>query len=464
MREAQFIRTLGASILVVCATSVNAQVLLEDDLSSGAGWTVLGSVDGAATFGYDYSAVGIPEAPNSVGGTVRTGLKMEANLALGATDQIAAIPDGFDLTGRYRIQVDIWNNYAILSGAATEYSGAFVGHDGVTAGRSGSGFMYNGDGDSTRDYRLYKDTSEMFLEGGYYSDPLGELPNEVDPTRSNNSAHPVMMTAYPALDIGLVLDPVDAQGDDQVGFGQEGAGGFQWMTLEIIADSTGLPGGGVGLGTAEARLTSATSGNTLWMGTVDSNRGSVASTSGAPALVYLDFGSSAEFPEFNFAVYDNFTIEQLASTVSGDFDDNGFYECADVDALVVEIVAGTNNADFDLTGDTFVNGDDLDAWLAEAGDVGGLTASGNPVLKGDANLDGSVDGGDFLTWNTNKFQPIAAWCSGDFDASGSVDGGDFLLWNTFKFQNADGVSSVPEPASGLWLLASLLAAACWRRT
>ena len=168
--------------------------------------------------------------------------------------------------------------------------------------------------------------------------------------------------------------------------------------------------------------------------------------------------------EDQFAIFDNLLVTGMGMTgPDGDFDDNGFYECADVDALVVEIVAGTNNADFDLTGDTFVNGDDLDAWLAEAGDVGGLTASGNPVLKGDANLDGSVDGGDFLTWNTNKFQPIAAWCSGDFDASGSVDGGDFLLWNTFKFQNADGVSSVPEPASGLWLLASLLAAACWRR-
>jgi hypothetical protein len=72
-------------------------------------------------------------------------------------------------------------------------------------------------------------------------------------------------------------------------------------------------------------------------------------------------------------------------------------------------------------------------------------------LLADANLDGTVDGGDFLIWNNNKFTATAAWCAADFNASGFVDGGDFLVWNNNKFNNAD-VSAVPEPAMGLILL------------
>ena len=47
---------------------------------------------------------------------------------------------------------------------------------------------------------------------------------------------------------------------------------------------------------------------------------------------------------------------------------------------------------------------------------------------GDANLDGTVDGQDFLAWNANKFGP-GGWAEGDFNLNGFVDGADFLLWH-----------------------------------
>jgi hypothetical protein len=119
--------------------------------------------------------------------------------------------------------------------------------------------------------------------------------------------------------------------------------------------------------------------------------------------------------------------------------------------LVSEIAAGTNNLAFDLTGDGAVDDADLTAWLAEAGSTGGLTASGNPVLPGDANLDGSVNGQDFVVWNASKFTATAAWCSGDFNADGSVDGQDFVIWNSNKFMTAD-AAAVPEPSSPWALL------------
>ena len=147
-------------------------------------------------------------------------------------------------------------------------------------------------------------------------------------------------------------------------------------------------------------------------------------------------------------------------TVDGDFDDNGLYECADVDALVATIVAGNNDPNFDLNSDGVVDITDLDLWRTEAGAV--LNASGNPILTGDANLDGSVDGQDFIAWNNNKFQNLAAWCSGDFNADGAVDGQDFIVWNNNKFTSADGVQGVPEPA-GATLLVTLLMGLVWRR-
>ena len=147
---------------------------------------------------------------------------------------------------------------------------------------------------------------------------------------------------------------------------------------------------------------------------------------------------------------------------AGDFSGDGIYDCLDVDALVAEIAAGTNDAGFDLTGEGTVDSSDLTAWLAEAGGVN--NANGNPFLPGDANLDGSVDASDFNVWNGNRFTSTAAWCSGDFTADGSIDGSDFNVWNSNKFTSSDGVHSVPEPGSlSLFGLALLFFAGFNRR-
>ena len=147
-----------------------------------------------------------------------------------------------------------------------------------------------------------------------------------------------------------------------------------------------------------------------------------------------------------------------AAGPDGDFNDDGSYNCQDIDALVTEIAAGTNLADFDLTTDGIVNAADLAAWLVEAGEVN--LGPGLAYLGGDANLDGYVDGSDALTWNGQKFTETPAWCSGDFDASGFVDEADFGIWRGNRFQSsfAGGAPAVPEPTHGVWLALALLAA------
>ena len=59
-----------------------------------------------------------------------------------------------------------------------------------------------------------------------------------------------------------------------------------------------------------------------------------------------------------------------------------------------QIAAGTNDSAFDMTGDGNVDMDDLDAWLAEAGEAN--LGPGQSYQYGDANLDGIVDGADFV--------------------------------------------------------------------
>lgn len=134
-------------------------------------------------------------------------------------------------------------------------------------------------------------------------------------------------------------------------------------------------------------------------------------------------------------------IVRVAPTIDGDFNDDAVYDCRDINALVAAIAADGNNQAFDLTGDAAVDGQDLNAWLAEAGEAN--LASGNPYLPGDANLDGVVDGSDFNIWNANKFTNLAQWCAGDFNADGTIDGPDFNLWNAFKFQSSDAEKEIP---------------------
>ncbi|MEM8681540.1 MAG: hypothetical protein AAGF97_19515, partial [Planctomycetota bacterium] len=146
---------------------------------------------------------------------------------------------------------------------------------------------------------------------------------------------------------------------------------------------------------------------------------------------------------------------------AGDFNFDDTWTCEDVDGLYDAIFNGSSRAEFDMNGDGAFTPADVGEWLAQAGNV--LLASGQPLLAGDANLDGTVDGADFLVWNDNKFTSPGSWCAGDFNADGTVDGADFVLWNSNKFRSADSVA-VPEPQVGLALFwGSLLMGASLRR-
>lgn len=143
---------------------------------------------------------------------------------------------------------------------------------------------------------------------------------------------------------------------------------------------------------------------------------------------------------------------------TGDFNNDGSYTCFDINSLLLQIVIQADLT-FDMNDDGLLNEADIDTWLAIAG--ARELASGNPFLRGDANLDGSVDASDFNIWNESKFTQSPNWCSGNFNADLAVDGSDFNLWNSNKFSNSDNhessLTAVPEPDSLLLVIAAGLA-------
>ena len=140
--------------------------------------------------------------------------------------------------------------------------------------------------------------------------------------------------------------------------------------------------------------------------------------------------------------------------LTGDFDADGDYSEADLDALTNAIVSQSDSPAFDLNGDGQVNPVDLTAWLAEAGAA--ELPGGSPYLSGDSNLDGFVDVTDFNRWNDNKFTTGGGWSGGDFNADGFTDVTDFNEWNNNKFTASGLLATVPEPSTGWWLLLPLL--------
>jgi hypothetical protein len=181
-------------------------------------------------------------------------------------------------------------------------------------------------------------------------------------------------------------------------------------------------------------------------------------TSGGTGSFRVNYGAGSPFGA-NQIVLTDF---QGMATNSGDFNNDGLFNCLDIDSLVAQIVGGTNNPLFDLTGDGLVNPVDLVQWRTIAGSIN--LPSGNPYLPGDGNLDGAVDGTDFGIWKNNKFTAIAAWCSGDFSADGFVDGSDYGNWNSHKFtSSAAATAAVPEPSYWLIALGVFLMAGLWNR-
>ena len=156
-------------------------------------------------------------------------------------------------------------------------------------------------------------------------------------------------------------------------------------------------------------------------------------------------------------------ISAAAACTSGgvdpDFNDDGNIDIDDIDSLVMEIIAGTNSADFDLNGDATVDTADLDQWRNE----GALANEfAEPYLLGDANLDGTADAADLNALGLSWQMSPNTWSGGDFTADGNADAGDLNALG-LNWQSSIAIASlVPEPA-GLLLFGMGPLLVMWRK-
>lgn len=273
----------------VCAVDATGQELFRDAMSSGAGWGVnANNADSAATFGYDYSADDIPEAPNSVGGdTATTGVKLEANLADGALSVFSIYPVGESFSGDYSLRFDAWINYDVDeringgSAGTTEFIGGGIGYDDTLADVGvGAEVLATGDGGSGSDWRVFAD--------GAFLDPAemaGGSRNGFDPHFSDF----LPGVSPPAGQFHLSYPP-----------GTAGSPGFQWITFEIATH------GDLGVINIEKP-----NGEVLRIAKFDqADRPFTAD--GNIRVIYADFFSSVTSrPDITFGVVDNVVVSTV---------------------------------------------------------------------------------------------------------------------------------------------------------
>ena len=196
------------------------------DVNTATNWILnRSSTDSSATFAFDYSALGIPSAPNATNGSTR-GVQLKANLSLGAAAAVSLSPTDQNFSGDYRVRFDAWIN---VNGpfpggglGSTELITAGVGTSGTRPEWTGNGsadgfyFSINGDGGSgdtatgTADVNAYAGTTVQLIATGDYwagTDPTARGNGNVYYTTAwtNGAAAPALQQAnYPQQATGAL--------------------------------------------------------------------------------------------------------------------------------------------------------------------------------------------------------------------------------------------------------------------
>ncbi len=253
-------------------------------------------------------------------------------------------------------------------------------------------------------------------------------------TWSNIATYPLTITTWTTINVPI---PVDAIPPAPIM--TEGNSGTTTYSFEILRIGGGLGVAEVdwqivGSGTSPADGTDFV-GGVLPGGTLTFSGGADVMTLDVQVVADTTFEPDETF-ELQLASGATLTATILNDDMAptGDFNGDGNYDCADIDVLTQNIAVQSGNPLYDLSGDGNLDLADVDIWLAIAGAIN--LPSGNAYLYGDADLNGFVDGQDFIVWNTHKFMPSSGWCSGDFNADGTTDGQDFIVWNSNKFTSA----------------------------
>jgi hypothetical protein len=221
------------SLLLLAGSPVLAGPLYTQDfeVDSTASWTVnTGPSDSNANFFFDYSTVGIPNAPNGSG---TRGLKLQANLTNGIFGGFSVSPTGQNFTSNYTLTFDWWANFNGPfpggSSGSTNLSTFGIGTSGIIAQWPGGvqdsvWFGATGDGGSSADWRAYSTASPT-------SYPDGSPVYSPATTRNNTNPYYAGFGGEVAPAAQLILYP------QQTGSTAVGSAGMAWH--QVIIDKSG---------------------------------------------------------------------------------------------------------------------------------------------------------------------------------------------------------------------------------
>ncbi len=383
---------IGLSLLVAAVSSSSAfgaTTLFSEnfDTDPSANWTVNdGPTDFTVDWQFDYSTIGIPEAPNSTGTTPTTGLKMTANEFFATFGGFSVSPTGLDLSGQsdYVLKYDFWHNFhgpAPGGGSGTtQISYAGILTSGTSANYPGTVdgvfFAETLDGGSSADWRAYSSAKSVSYQATETTSgvPVYEASAGGTDSTARNASNPYYYDRtnlvgpfpgqpIPAAQTAIVqgLDP----NVDHTGTAQDGITAFSWAEGEIAKvgnvvtwkvngvliatvnlDDVGTgPGDGVGFDDLP------TGGHNILLGHSDTN-----SSSSTDAL----------FNTLTFSLYDNIRVETIDTAIPGDLDGDGFVGISDLNIVLgnwnQNVTAG-DPLQGDPSGDGFVGIDDLNAVL-----------------------------------------------------------------------------------------------------
>ncbi len=264
-----FTACLLSTALTFAVTLAPSNLIDDDfDVDTSADYTVTGGADGSIAFAYDYSADGIPAAPNSGGSTL--GVKITANDTVGASDSTTVWNNLSVPYTNYRLSIDIYMNVGASSGT-TEFSGAGVAGDGAAVNSvflpiTGTGHFLSmtGEGGSGSDYRTA-------TPGGNRT-PSGD-PAYLNSTNTTNATGDTYLAIFPATDF-------------------PGSPGNTWTTLTIDV--------------VAGNITYSLDGTPIVKESFDGSQGDQVN------FLYSDvFGSVANPFQSNFGIFDNLTVTEV---------------------------------------------------------------------------------------------------------------------------------------------------------
>ena len=333
------------------------------DLDTSGNWNIVRTDPGQTpvSFAWDYSALGIPSAPRSTGGST-LGLRMAANVSDGSSHALTLSPIGVNIADASKgvlLTFDMWINangpFPDGGTGSTEFVTAGVGYDGTTVNRpsnlSGSGgwFAVSGEGGAARDFRAAQGAIEQraYDSGGNPVRPEVYQaffdPNNVPGLEQDNS-HPVYVAAFPGASPPTLQQVNYAQ---QSGALDPGSVGFAWRKVDIVGRGT----------TVKWYI------DGLLIATLDTTIGDPFNITGNVSIGYADpFTSISDNADLSFGLVDNVGVYALS--LLGDVNDDGVVNNQDIGPFVAALTGGGSlRPDIafaaDVNGDGIVNNQDI---------------------------------------------------------------------------------------------------------